>query len=82
MKHILRVMVGILVGAYLLLLLVLNFGPSRRMLVGEITDFLARKLQTEVHIGDVQVGLFNRLIVFSFFKILNSLFRRISTGSQ
>ena len=56
-------MVGILVGAYLLLLLVLNFGPSRRMLVGEITDFLARKLQTEVHIGDVQVGLFNRLIV-------------------
>lgn len=58
-----RVVLCILLGAYLLLLLVLNFGPSRAFLTRTLQEAIADKLHTEVSIGDVQVGLFNRLII-------------------
>lgn len=58
-----RVVLCILLGAYLLLLLVLNFGPSRAFLTHTLQQAIADKLHTEVIIGDVQVGLFNRLII-------------------
>ena len=58
-----RVVLCILLGAYLLLLLVLNFGPSRAFLTKTLQEAIADKLHTEVSIGDVQVGLFNRLII-------------------
>lgn len=63
LKHTLRVLVGILTGAYLLLLFVLNFGPSRSALTHEAAQALSEKLGTKVSIGDVELGLFNRLII-------------------
>lgn len=58
-----RVVVGFLLGAYLLVLFVINFSPSRRFLTAEVADVLAGRLGTEVEVGDVEVGLFNRLVL-------------------
>ncbi len=52
---------GILIGGYLLLLLLLNFSPFQRSLAGWTERLLAEKLKTEVCVGSVEVGLFNRV---------------------
>ena len=52
---------GILIGGYLLLLLLLNFAPFQRSLAGWTERLLAEKLKTEVCVGSVEVGLFNRV---------------------
>lgn len=48
-------------GGYLLLLLLLNFSPFQQSLAGWVAGWLADKLQTEVRVGRVEIGLFNRL---------------------
>lgn len=54
-------MTGCLVGGYLLVLLLLNFSPFQRSLAGWMEHLLAEKLKTEVSVGDVEIGLFNRV---------------------
>ncbi len=56
-------MVGILIGAYLLLLLVLNFGPTHRAITQMAAHVLSEKLGTTVVIGNLEIGLFNRVIL-------------------
>lgn len=51
------------ITVYLLLLLVTNFSPARSALTGAIEGLLADVMDTEVHIGDLQIGLFNRVIL-------------------
>lgn len=53
--------VGLLIGLYLLLLFVLNFSPTQQFLTDEAEALLSRKLGTELRIGRVEVGLFNRV---------------------
>lgn len=50
-------------GAYLLLLAVLNFGPTERMLTQFVATELSKALCTNVTIGSIKVGLFNRIII-------------------
>ena len=47
--------------AYLLLLLVINFTPTQRWLTHTVEKVLENKLNTEVSIGQVEIGLFNRV---------------------
>ena len=49
------------ISVYVLLLLVLNFSPTRQWLTNVVTDSLEDKLQTSVSIGEVEVDLFNRV---------------------
>lgn len=58
-----RVAVGLLLGAYLFVLFFINFSPSRRFLAEEVAGVLSDCLGTEVSVGNVEVGLFNRLIL-------------------
>lgn len=50
-------------GAYLLLLATLNFGPTERLLTQFVATELSKTLCTNVTIGDIKIGLFNRLII-------------------
>lgn len=54
---------GALLAGYLLLLVVANFEPVQRWLAGVAASALADKLDTDVHIGRVEIGLFNRVIL-------------------
>lgn len=58
-----RVVVCTILCAYLLLLLVTNHSPIRSWLTRCIASGLSKTLHTEVTIGDVQVGLFNRVVI-------------------
>jgi len=53
--------VGILLGGYLLLLFGLNAAPVQRWLGGQVARLLRDKLQTEVHVERLETGLFNRV---------------------
>ena len=53
--------VGLLIGLYLLLLFVLNFSPTQQFLTDKAAALLSGKLGTELRIGRVEVGLFNRV---------------------
>ncbi len=57
-------MAGVLVTGYLLLLLFANFSPCQRLLAGIVEDVLADKLKTEVRIGRLELGLFNRVLLY------------------
>ena len=53
--------VGLLIGLYLLLLFVLNFSPTQQFLTDKAAALLSGRLGTELRIGRVEVGLFNRV---------------------
>lgn len=50
-----------MLGTYLLLLLVFNFSPLQQQVTRALERSLQRLLHTEVRIGSIDVGLFNRL---------------------
>lgn len=54
-------MVSLFLGTYLLLLLVLNFSPLQQRLTRIAEQSLERQLGTELEIGSVEIGLFNRV---------------------
>ena len=58
-----RIIAGVLLGAYLLILLLLNFSPANRWLTQIIETALEKKLATELNIGQVEVSLFDRVIL-------------------
>lgn len=61
LRNIVRWVVGTLLSIYLLLLIAVNFTPCRRFLTKTVEQELAEKLGSEVHIGDVEIGLLNRV---------------------
>ena len=63
LRNIFRFLVCAIISAYSLLLVIFNFGPAERMLTQFIERELSNKLHTEVAIGNIQVGLFNRIIL-------------------
>ena len=63
LHNIIRIVVCTILGAYTFLLAILNFGPTERKLTQFVSHELSQKLHTEVSIGNIQVGLFNRLIL-------------------
>lgn len=50
-------------GGYFLLLVFVNVAPARKWLGGIFANVLHDKLQTEVLVGEVEIGLFNRIIL-------------------
>lgn len=63
LKSILRWTVGILLGSYLTIILLLSLPFVQRWIGGIVADALSQQLQTKVQVGRVQVGLSGRLIV-------------------
>ncbi len=58
-----RIVAGILIGGYLILLVVANFTPCQRWLADIVENALEDKLQTEVSIDRLELGLFNRVLL-------------------
>lgn len=58
-----RTIVCTILCAYLLLLLVTNYSPIRSWLTHSIAQGLGNALHTEVTLGDLQLGLFNRVVI-------------------
>ncbi len=56
-----RVVVGLLLGLYLLLLFGLNAPPVQRWMGQTVASALQKQLQTAVSVGRMEVGLFNRV---------------------
>ena len=63
LKNFFRIVAGSLLGAYLLLLLFLNIGPTQRFLTERVAQTLSAKLNTKVELSDFEVGLFNRVVL-------------------
>ena len=58
-----QILVGVLIGAYVLLYAALNLPVSRAFLTGVATRMLSEKLHTHVDVGDLEIGLFNRVML-------------------
>ena len=63
LRNIVRFVVCFVLGAYLLLLAVLNFSPTQQWLTHEVSQVLGELLHTQVQIERVEVGLFNRVLL-------------------
>ena len=63
MGKIARWVVGGLLSLYLLLLIIFNFSPADRWVSRLVSQQLSDRLHTQVKIGGVRLGLFNRLIL-------------------
>ena len=62
-KHIIRGVLWTVIGLYLLLFVLLKV-PAIQSFVGNLASgMLTRKLGTEVSIGRVEIGLFNRIVI-------------------
>ena len=61
--YIFRVLAGLLLVAYLSILLLLNFSPANKWLTKQIETALEEKLQTELNINRVEVSLFDRVVL-------------------
>ncbi|WP_198007167.1 translocation/assembly module TamB domain-containing protein [Alloprevotella rava] len=55
--------VGIVLSLYLLILFVINFSLTQRIIANGIQEALSEKLHTTVTIGGINIGLFNRVII-------------------
>ena len=63
LRKIFSFIVCFILCGYTLLLAVLNYSPLQQAMTQYAADALAEKLQSGVHIGSVQIGLFNRVIL-------------------
>lgn len=61
--NVFRSILATIIIAYTLLLGLLNFGPTERTLTRYVAELLSDKLGTEVSIGNIEVGLFNRVVL-------------------
>ena len=62
-RNILRTLVCTILGAYILLLGILNYAPTNKMLSNYVAQELSHKIGSKVSIDNIQIGLFNRLII-------------------
>ena len=63
LKHIFNGIIWTLVGLYFLLVVLLHLPPVQTFFGSEIATLLAQKFGTEVAVGSVNLGFFNRIIV-------------------
>ena len=63
LKHIINVTIWSLIGLYVLLLVAIHLPVTQRYLGGVVADAIGKKLNTEVTVGRVDLGFFNRIIV-------------------
>ena len=61
LKHIFNVTIWVVLGLYLLLMIVVSIPAVQESLGRHASRFMSRQLGTEVSIGRVDIGLFNRL---------------------
>ena len=61
LRNISRTLLCTIIGAYTLLLGFLNFSPTEQFLTQKVAQTLSDRLGTQVNIGDIEVGLFNRI---------------------
>ncbi len=62
-RHIINAIVWTLIGLYVVVMVMANI-PMIQSLVGEkLASIVSRKLGTEVHIGKVSFGFFNRIVI-------------------
>ena len=60
---ILKIMVGIILCTYLVLLVILNLQPVKNIWISEIEKGLNEATQTQIEIEDIEIGLFNRFVI-------------------
>lgn len=63
LKYMLRILAGALLGLYVLLLILVDTPAVQRRLSTLAAHELSQLLQTEVAIGGIQLGLFNRVVL-------------------
>ena len=61
LRNIIRMLLVIILGGYLLLLLAVNYGPVQEWLGRETSKILSEKVGAPVEIGRVELGLFNKV---------------------
>lgn len=59
LRNIFRILLSIVLGIYLSLLVLVNFGPAGEWLTYVVQQQLEQTLKTQVEIGKVELGLFN-----------------------
>ena len=63
LKHIINPIIWSLLAIYLLLLVTVRLHPVQQFLAEKAASALSQKLGTEVSVGSISLGLFNRIIV-------------------
>lgn len=67
LRKIIRLLVGIILSAYLLLLILVKFSPMQQLLTQAVAEALEERLGTEVRVGELEVGLFNRVLLHDIY---------------
>lgn len=63
LKHILSIVVWTIIGIHLCLFALLKIPAVQEFVGGEIASVLSEKLGTKVYIGNVNIGLFDRVVI-------------------
>ena len=63
LRNIVRILVGLLLIIYLGLLLFTASPLTQQWLTGRVERIISRELQTRVQVGNVRLGLFNRVVI-------------------
>jgi hypothetical protein len=63
LKHIITGVVWTIAGLYLALVLLTHFPPVQSFIGSQVASALSHKLGTEVNVGKVNLGFFNRIII-------------------
>ena len=60
---ILKILVGTILCSYLVLLVVLNAQPLKNIWIDKLKQGLSQAMGTKVELADVEIGLFNRVVL-------------------
>lgn len=63
LKRIIRWIVGLIVGCYLTIILLLSLPPFQTWMGNKFADLISEQLDTRVEVGRVQLGMTGRLII-------------------
>lgn len=62
-RHIINTIVWTLIGLYVVVMVMVNIPMIQSVVGSKFASMMSRKLGTEVHIGKVSVGFFNRVVI-------------------
>ena len=65
LKHIISWVVWTVIGLYALVMIAVRTPWAQQQLGAQLSEIAERKLGTKVHVGRIDVGFFNRLILGS-----------------
>lgn len=63
LRNVFRILAGLVLSVYLVVLILLNFSPATQWMTQRIEATLEDVLQTELSIGNMEVSLFDRVIL-------------------